>query len=97
MRVLAGIVFNLAGIPGIVRDCDYDAGVHDARITVRANTMFTIISVNGLDIYFHRLTGAIDGVGLSASPNCTSDPIPESKQFLEQPEFSHHTVHNRTP
>ena len=64
-RVLAGKIYNLAGVPGIVRECDYKASVDDARIQVRAKELFTIISVNGLDIYFHRLTGKIDGVGLS--------------------------------
>lgn len=68
-RVLAGKIFNLAGVPGIVRDCDYDATVYNARIKVRAGDLFTIITVDGLDIYFHRLTGSIDGVGASNAPS----------------------------
>ena len=69
LRVLAGKVYNLAGVPGIVRDCDYGATAHDVRVQVKAGEMFTIISVNGLDIYFHRLTGVIDGIGFGSTPN----------------------------
>src|SRR5579863_1293439 len=29
LRVLAGKIYNLAGVPGIVRDCDYAATAHD--------------------------------------------------------------------
>jgi hypothetical protein len=72
LRVLAGKVFNLAGVPGLVRDCDYEGGVAKANITVRTKELFTIITVNGLEIYFHRMTGKIDGVG------AMSDYIPDS-------------------
>ena len=63
IRVLFGILFNLAGVPGLVRDCDYRAGVTDAYVKVRVRELFTIVEVNGLEIYFHRLTGIIDGIG----------------------------------
>jgi hypothetical protein len=65
-RVAFGRLLNLAGIPGLIRSCDYKAGITDARIRVRVGEMFTVITVDGLDIYFHRLTGQIDGVGLAA-------------------------------
>src|SRR5438309_1210221 len=79
LRVLAGKLYNLAGIPGIVRDCDYSATICDARIRVRSKELFTIITVNDLDIYFHRLTGSIDGVGLSTPPGyCKQDEVLES-------------------
>jgi hypothetical protein len=82
LRVLAGKLYNLAGVPGIVRDCDYTASVCDARIQVRAKELFTIITVNGLDIFFHRLTGEIDGVGLGHSPiHCKLDQTLGSEQF----------------
>jgi hypothetical protein len=25
--------------------------------------LFTIVTVNGVDVYFHRLTGGMDGIG----------------------------------
>jgi hypothetical protein len=83
-RVLAGKAYNIAGVPGIVRDCDYSATVCNARIRVRAKELFTIITVNGLEIYFHRLTGSIDGVGFGTTANSyTTDEVPESAPLPE--------------
>jgi len=93
LRVLAGKLYNLAGVPGIVRDCDYNANVCDARIQVRAREMFTIITVNGLDIYFHRLTGKIDGVGLSGYK---SGQAHLSVEIPEPSLSSHHNAQKRT-
>jgi hypothetical protein len=80
-RVFFGTVFNLAGFPGFVRNCEYKATVADVQIRVRVGKMFTVITINGLDVYFHRLTGKIDGVGLTAgctilqAPGAMSSPI----------------------
>jgi len=65
LRVALGRLFNVAGIPGLVQPCSYQASVTDGDVIVKKSELFTIISVNGIDIYFHRLTGAIDGVGVS--------------------------------
>ena len=81
MRVLLGQLYNLAGVPGLVRNCDYEAGVADAHIRVRVRDLYTIVEVNGLEIFFHRLTGSIDGVG--AMSGCTLDSVPESAQSPE--------------
>ena len=89
-RVFGGKVYNLAGIPGIVRDCDYSSSAYDARIKVRAKDMFTIVTVNGLDIYFHRLTGSIDGIGLGEASNCKPAEVRESEQTHEPYAESHH-------
>jgi hypothetical protein len=86
-------VFNLTGIPGIVRECNYSASVSNARIEVMARDMFTVISVNGLDIYFHRLTGKIDGIGLNG---CTSETTQRSAELPEQFELLNHKARNRT-
>lgn len=67
IRLVLGTIFNLAGIPGMVRECDYEAGAVDARISVRVREMYTVIQIRGIDIYFHRLTGKIDGVGSTTS------------------------------
>src|SRR5271157_6028102 len=81
VRLFLGGLFNLAGIPGLVRECNYGGTTTKAEITVRHGGLFTIISVNGLDIYFHRLTGSIDGVGTMSC--CKSDqadgsaPLPD--------------------
>ena len=63
IRLALGILYNLAGLPGLVRECEYEAGAVDARISVRVREMYTVIQINGIDIYFHRLTGKIDGIG----------------------------------
>jgi hypothetical protein len=33
-------------------------------VRVRMNPRFTVITVNGVDVYFYRLTGDTGGVGL---------------------------------
>jgi hypothetical protein len=76
IRLALGALFNLTGVPGIVEECDYKAGVTDATIKVRVRDLFTIIEVNGLEIYFHRLTGSIDGVG--AMCGCKQGSTPQS-------------------
>lgn len=93
LRALWGKLFNLAGLPGFVRDCDYKAGITDAQIRVRAGEMFTVITVNGLDIYFHRLTGAIDGIGFM--PDCKRVCIPESMPVPDLPVSPPRLIHKR--
>ena len=81
MRLLIGSVLNALGFPGLVQDVEYDAGICKAKITVKRLGLFTVISVNGLDVYFHRLTGAIDGVGFSPTSGYTQAVTPESGHF----------------
>jgi len=76
LRLFGGALFNLAGIPGLVQECHYKGAAAKAEITVSRGKLFTIISVNGLDIYFHRLTGSIDGVGTMSG--CKRDQVHES-------------------
>lgn len=64
-KVLCGKLLNLSGVPGFIRECDYRATVTNTRIKVRINDLFTIINVDGLDIYFKRRSGKISGVGIS--------------------------------
>lgn len=68
-----GRLLNLSGAPGFVRPCDYHASITRANIFVRTNPLFTVIRVNGLDVYFSRLTGKIDGVGFSPPSDYTLD------------------------
>ena len=65
-----GLILNRFGMPGFVADCNYDATICNAQIEVRRYPLFTIIRLNKLDIYFCRLTGAIDGVGFSPNADC---------------------------
>jgi hypothetical protein len=68
-----GKLLNLAGVPGIVRDCDYRAELHGRyRIRVHLTPLSTVISVNGLDVFMDRLTGRVRGIGHDAS-SCRRD------------------------
>ncbi len=90
VRLFFGNLFNLAGVPGLVRDCNYSGSAGKAEITVKQGGLFTIISVNGLDIYFHRLTGSIDGVGSMSC--CKPDQAHESTELPVLPESPHHNA-----
>jgi len=54
---------NAIGFPGLVRDTDYRSSAARCHVRVRRERSFTVISVNGVDVYFHRLSGRIDGCG----------------------------------
>jgi hypothetical protein len=76
LKWLGGLV-NLLGVPGFVKDTIYRSHQHAASVVVRTGRRFTVICVNGIDIYFNRLSGRIDGVGASTSKDCTQGAVPE--------------------
>jgi hypothetical protein len=61
-RWLARLLDRLA-VPGIVRDVAYDASIADVSVKVATGERFTTVSVNGIDVYFARATGRLEGVG----------------------------------
>ena len=63
-----GQILNLAGMPGWVREARYTSDA--ATVTVRVSGLYTIVTVNDVDVYFYRMTGGIDGVGVSRTTNC---------------------------
>jgi hypothetical protein len=71
LRQWLGFLLNRLGIPGFVGDIDYRSRKLHAHVRVRRRRLFTIVSVNGLDVYFRRLTGRLDGVGLDPSGGYT--------------------------
>jgi len=73
LRQWLGWILNKLGLPGFVGDTDYDSKKLHAHVRVRRKRLFTIVSVNGLDVYFRRLTGRLDGVGLD--PNAGYTPV----------------------
>ena len=73
VRLWLGKLLVALGMPGFIVGQTYDAQVTNARVRVYLGPLFSVVSVNGLDIYFHRLTGKIDGVGLSAPADCAAD------------------------
>ena len=80
-REFLGRIVNLSGTPGFVRSCDYKASICPARVSVRVGTLFTVVSVNGLDVYFHRLTGRIDGVGATQIADCRPGLVVQSSNL----------------
>jgi hypothetical protein len=71
LRLWAGKLLNAIGVPGIVQPGTYEAGIGEASIRVTVGPLFTVVTVNGVDVYLHRFTGAIDGVGFSMATACT--------------------------
>jgi hypothetical protein len=75
IRRWLGTLLGLLHMPGIVVEQTYDADIARATVRVRLGPLFTIVSVNRMDIYVHRLTGRIDGVGFSSRPGDREDEI----------------------
>lgn len=67
LRRLFGKILKSLRIPGAI--CDYHIidPVSRQTIDIRVGDLFTKISVNGRDYYFHRLTGKYDGAGTGCS------------------------------
>jgi hypothetical protein len=61
-------LLNALGLPGFVSEADFGSENHGTRVRIRCGDQFTVISVNGVDVYFRRLSGRIDGVGSSSNP-----------------------------
>jgi len=76
VRLWLGKMLVVLGIPGVVVNQSYGAVNTRAAVRVHLGPLFSVVSVNGLDVYFHRLTGRIDGVGFSPAGDCRSDETP---------------------
>jgi hypothetical protein len=66
---------NVAGLPGWIRSGSYESATGVA-VRVRVSGRFTVLTVNGVDVYFSRLSGRLDGVGVTAARDCTSSEAP---------------------
>ena len=73
-----GKLANLAGWPSIIRESDYRSDAICVSVKVRKSPLYTIVTVNGIDVYFYRFTGGIDGVGISLPTDCRLDSVDES-------------------
>jgi|HubBroStandDraft_5_1064220.scaffolds.fasta_scaffold1142562_1 hypothetical protein len=60
-----GRALNALGAPGFVRSGNFESQRFGARVRVQCGELYTVVSVNGTDVYFDRLGGRIDGVGSS--------------------------------
>jgi hypothetical protein len=87
-RLHFGRLLNVLGIPASIRKCDYRSEAIGATVKVEHRDLFTVVTVNGLDVYFSRITGKIDGVGISQAAYCTRDSTQRSTgldEILESP------------
>ena len=64
MGALLARIFNLLRLPGFVRETEYHASIAEVSVQVRTDRQHTVVSVNGVDVYFKRTSGRIEGVGL---------------------------------
>ena len=67
LRRLVGKVLTSLRIPGAIRDFHISDPVTYQTIDIRVGDLFTKITVNGRDYYFHRSTGKFDGTGIGCS------------------------------
>jgi hypothetical protein len=87
IKLWFGKLLNLAGVPAIVRECDYRSTALNVDVKVRRHGLYTIITVNGLDIFFTRFTGTMDGVGVNPASGYTTGAYsgkPESTNLEPQ-------------
>lgn len=94
LRFLLGTALNALRVPGFVAESEYRSSICNTRIRVSCGPRFTVVSVNGLDIYFDRLTGAIDGVGLSPASHCRRDATQEPTRSDEPPFDAQPPIHS---
>ena len=82
VRLYLGKLLNALGIGALIQACEYRSDVTGATAKVELRELFTIITVNGCDVYFSRTTGKIDGV----VPNPNSVVHKGEVEFISDPE-----------
>lgn len=63
-KVSLGATLNRFGLPGGVKDVEFEDQVTGQRVQIRVGALFTQISINGRDYYFRRISGKYDGTGM---------------------------------
>jgi hypothetical protein len=91
-----GSLLNWLQLPGVVREGNYTASCADVSVTVRCSSLYSVVSVNGVDVYFHRVTGVIDGVGITRAAHYKAGGIRESGRLDEQLERLLPEIQSRT-
>jgi hypothetical protein len=61
-----GRLVDSLGIPGFVRPVLVHDQVTNTHLEIRPGILFTVVSIDGRDFYFRRLTGAFDGTGTAS-------------------------------
>ena len=77
-----GNLLNAVGAPGFLRDTEFRSRTFGTHVRVKRGQLFTVVSVNGLDVYFGRFSGTVDGVGFSPTIGCRPPVSAESSQSI---------------
>ena len=64
-EVWLGTLANAVGIPGVVRNAEYRSALDGTTVSVKRGCLYTVISVNGVDVHVRRFGGGIDAVAFS--------------------------------
>lgn len=64
-RLYIGKLLNFIRFPARVNKCDYRSAGLGVTVKVEHRDLYTVITVNGLEVYFKRISGNMDGVGTS--------------------------------
>lgn len=78
IRIWLGRLANWIGFPGVVVDVDYKSAIFGTSVKVRRSPLYTVITVDGIDVYFYRFSGEIDGIGFSRDAGYKQDEAQES-------------------
>ena len=97
MRETLGRLLNWLGWPGFVQDTEYRGQGTRALVHVKTTRLYTIVTVNGVAVYFDRLTGRIDGTGASQTSGLQPERTARSIDFVAPPELGQETTRKQTP
>jgi hypothetical protein len=80
-----------------VQDVDYRSQAFGTEVSVKRGNLYTVVSVNGVEVYFNRFSGKIDGVGFSQASRYKAASAQESVHSAERLGSAVATARNRTP
>jgi hypothetical protein len=84
-RILVGKALTSLRIPGAIRDQKINDPVTHHLIDIRVGDLFTKISVDGRDYYFHRLTGKFDGADMPRRDRFSATDYRRSDDLYRSP------------
>jgi hypothetical protein len=64
---IVGTMLRKLRAPGFIKDVEIQDETSGHSISVKSTALFTIVTVNGRDFFFHRLSGRFDGTGSGCS------------------------------
>ncbi len=64
---VSGRLLKFVSAPGFVRNASFQDSLTGRTIDIKVGILFTRLSIDGRDYYFHRVTGKFDGTGSGCS------------------------------